>query len=123
MSRGDSAISRQEPEQRLKADTNKSSAGQTMKRLFRDAIKAIARRDPEQQPKRRRRRGGEDTSRAFTMAKKILRPVFRYPAAQKALAFLADTLDWLHLWQHDADSNLTEEIHHHPEQNHLFPHL
>jgi hypothetical protein len=81
--------------------------------LFRAAVKAIAARDPDAPQPRRSRRSGE-TGKAFTMAARtVMHRAVRLPpqAYAAATAFLADTLDWLGLWQHDpaAAGELTDD--------------
>jgi len=75
-----------------------------IRRLFRAAVKAVTRRAEEPAPEPRRRRSGE-TGKAFaSAAKSALRRAVRIPANACATAavYLADTLDWLNLWQDNA---------------------
>ena len=75
-----------------------------IKAVFRQAIKAITRRQADEPKPSRRRRGESD--RALRMAAKAtFRRVPSLPqqAFVGATVFLADTLDWLNLW-HDADA-------------------
>jgi hypothetical protein len=94
---------------------------ETLKRQFREMVKAITDTHPAPHPIQRRRRR-EDTGRAFRMtARKIVRRAARIPAAATAaVAYLWDTLDWLNPWHHDASS--TDELGD-DCQNHLSLHL
>jgi hypothetical protein len=83
--------------------------------LFRSAVKAITRRiDDETEPQPRRKSG--ETEKAFGMAARAaLRRAARIPADvyMAATAYLADTLDWLRLWDDNAANaeELDNEIH------------
>jgi hypothetical protein len=95
-----------------------------LRQLFRAAVKAVTRRAEEPAPEPRRRRGGE-TGKAFAIvAKSVLRRVVRLPsnAYATATAYLADTLDWLNLWQDNAanDHWLDEDFS--AKQDRNFPH-
>jgi hypothetical protein len=98
---------------------------ETLKRQFRELMKAITNKPPAPQPVQRRRRT-EDTGTAFRMAaRKMMRRAARIPAAAySATVYLWGTLDWLNPWQHDASSTseLDEDCQH-GEQNHLSLHL
>ena len=82
--------------------------------MFRAAVKAITRREEDESPPPRRRSG--ETDKAFIMAARAtLRRAVAIPidAYAAATAFLADTLDWLNLWQDNAANTgeLDNEIH------------
>jgi hypothetical protein len=93
--------------------------------VFRAAVKAITRRDEDESPRPRRRSG--ETDKAFIMAARatfrraVAIPIEAYAAAT---AFLADTLDWLNLWQDNAESadQLDNETNN-PDTNHTSLHL
>jgi hypothetical protein len=73
--------------------------GENLKRLFRNAVKALTRREPTPMPKSKRRRSGE-TDKAFRMVVKeitLRRAVSRL--AERARHFVWETLHWLHLWE------------------------
>lgn len=97
----------------------------TITRLFRDLAKALTPKAPAPEPEpRARRKGDEDTGRAFRMtARQIMRRAARIPAEAyaKATAYLADTLDWLNQWHHTAD-DFTEDVQPAPT-DYLYPHL
>jgi hypothetical protein len=86
----------------------KAGIGGAIRRLFRQAVKAVTGRKADApRPKKAGRRGtGEDgAGRLFyRVAQRLTRSRVRpaYPAAS-ALLWLADTLDWLDLW-HPAGS-------------------
>ena len=69
------------------------------------------------QPRRRRREGRGDGFRAAARA--VLRRAIDLPAIDAAVVFLADTLDWLNLWHHDAGA--LDETEPDAAPNHLFP--
>ena len=75
----------------------KAGIGGALRRLFRQAAKTFAGRADAPAPKKSSRRRGDDTARRFSKAAGRLTR-FRLPAAA-ALPWLADTLDWLNLWQ------------------------
>ncbi len=88
--------------------------------MFRDAVKALTRRDDDEPPPPRRRSG--ETDKAFGMAARAaLRRAVRLPAEAyaEATAYLSDTLAWLNLWQDnagpgdelDSDLNITDTNH------------
>jgi hypothetical protein len=80
--------------------------GAAIRRLFRQAVKALTDRDPVPAPKKSgRRRSGDDTGRRFTMvAARLTRMCVRpASAAATALLWLSDTLDWLDLWHPGGD--------------------
>jgi hypothetical protein len=71
--------------------------------LFRDAVKAVTRRDDEEPKPQARRRSGE-TEKGFSLA---ARRILRRAAAGSYVAastWLADTLDWLRLWDDNAEA-------------------
>lgn len=88
--------------------------------IFRKVAGELARRANSVQPAPRRRRR-EDTGRAFTAAKKIVRRAVALPAVYAAAAYLSDTLDWLNLWQ-DNDTGPDEGFEA-SAANHLSPRL
>jgi hypothetical protein len=76
---------------------------------------------PATAPKKSSRRGGGDRRRQFRRsAKSVVRGYSAYTDAQ---LWLADTLDWLRLWHHDAA--ITDELTGEPAgpNNHLSPRL
>lgn len=97
---------------------------ETLKRQFREMVKAITRKPPAPEPTQPRRRT-EDTGRsAFRMAaRKIVRRAARLPpeAYAVATAYLSNTLDWLNEWHHH-DSDVHEDFQPAPS-DHLYPHL
>jgi len=98
---------------------------ETLKRQFREMVKAMTDRPPAPEPTQPRCRRTEDTGRAAfrTAAGKIVRRAVRLPAAAQAAAtYLRDTLDWLNLWHDDpASSNELAEDYEQSAQ-HLYPH-
>jgi hypothetical protein len=99
---------------------------ETLKRQFRAAVNAITHESPAPQLVQRRR-GSEDTGRAFRMAaRKAMRRAARLPAEAyaSATAYLSDTLDWLNPWNNDAasGSELAEDYDQQPPAQHLYPH-
>jgi hypothetical protein len=74
-----------------------------LKSLFRAVAKAVAERiDGAPRPtKARRRKSGEDTRELFPRARHMATARAKPIAA--ATAYLAQTLDWLQLWEHNAD--------------------
>jgi hypothetical protein len=78
-----------------------------LKAAFRQVVKAITRREEhEPKPQTRRRRGESDRALRMT-ARATLRRAPRLPPQAYAAAsmYLADTLDWLNLWQEGDDSD------------------
>jgi hypothetical protein len=72
--------------------------------LFRAAVKAVTRSDDDEPPPPRRRRG--ETDKGFVLASRAaLRRTVSMPceAYAAATAYLADTIDWLNLWQDNAE--------------------
>ena len=96
-----------------------------IRQLFRAVKNALTPKPPAPEPEpRARRKGDEDTGRAFRMtARQIMRRAARIPAEAyaKATAYLADTLDWLNQWHHTAD-DFTEDVQP-AASDHLYPHL
>jgi len=94
----------------------------TLKRQFRELVRAITRKPLAPQPAARRRRA-EDTGKAFRMAaRKIICRAVCLPAEAYAVAtaYISDTLDWFNPWQHqdrEAEENCT------PPSSDLYPHL
>ena len=95
---------------------------ETLKREFRELMKALTCKPPDPAPARRRKT--EDTGRAFAAAaRNIMRRAVRLPAAAYAAAvFLSDTLDWLNPWHHETATELDENFQH-TAPPHLYPHL
>jgi hypothetical protein len=92
-----------------------------LKRQFRALVKALTRRQPSLQTKKRRR--GETVSSFHLAARNILRPFSRVHLISHATSFLQDTLAWFHLW--DCTKSADEcEAFEQPggrEENYLFP--
>ena len=111
----------------------------TIKGLFRDAVKAITRRDEEEMPEPRRRRSGETAGEFRRLARNIARRFdlsreFRQRAAitsrylpmpaevyAAATAYLS-TFDMLNHWNNDTDSGSDFGDGFDADQNHLSPH-
>jgi hypothetical protein len=96
---------------RAVGDTARGTKNQTIagaiKGWFREAVKAVTGRDEDEPQPVSRRRSGE-TDRGFAMAAKAaLRRAVRVPADAYAAvtAYLSDTLDWLNLWESNAESS------------------
>jgi hypothetical protein len=94
-----------------------------LKRQFRAVVQAIVKRAPSPDSHARRRRRSETVGSFRSAARSILRPIIRLPGVSQTIAFLNDTLPWLHLWEWNevAGQDLREE----PggrEGNHLSPH-
>ena len=90
-----------------------------LRQLFRQAVKALTQTAPV--PKKTRRRSGGEASCQFTKASNRLTR-FRVRTFA-AIPWLADTLDWLGLWEPTADADageLTEDSAAH-RPNHLLP--
>jgi hypothetical protein len=98
----------------------KAGVGGALRRLFRQAAKTVAGRDPAPAPKKSGRRRGDDTGQRFTRAANRLTRV-RAPAVA-ALPWLADTLDWLNLW-HPGGPEFTDDLSQGGPNNHLSPRL
>jgi hypothetical protein len=102
----------------------KPGLGAALKKLFRQVVKVVTGRDADAPaPKKAsRRRSGEDGARLFKKAatrvtRQALRSVVR---AFGAPPWLADTLDWLDLWQQNEPAvDPPQEAPH----NHLSPEL
>ena len=112
-------------------------------RAFRDAIRAITLPIEHEQPEARGRRGGETAGGFRRLARKLARRFdpsrsFRQGAAwiahrqhrtiklpaeayAGARAYLADTLDWFNLWQHDQVGGGESTSHFDTNSDHLFP--
>ena len=96
---------------------------ETLKRQFRQVMKAISEPPAAPQPVKKKRRR-EDTGKAFRLtARKVMRRTARLPAEAyvAATGYLSDTLDWLNQWHHH-DSGKDEDFHAH-QGDHLYPHL
>jgi hypothetical protein len=89
--------------------------------LFRQAGKALAARDLAPAPKKSGRRSGDDRRQFRRVARKIL--TSRVAAYVGARLWLADTLDWLDLWQPTIGTGdeLTDDLA--ESNNHLSPRL
>lgn len=120
MSRGDGEIPRLEPGCAAK----KASFTAMLQGQFQKLAQVLMSRPaPTLRPAQRRRRSGDTTRAAFTMvAARIVRPPARIPAAayRGAVAYLADTIDWLNLW-HEGEE-FTEDAEPSPAP-YLYPHL
>jgi hypothetical protein len=111
--------------------------------LFKDAVKAVTRRDEDEPPPQTRRRSGE-TDKGFVAAcRTMLRRAAKTGAAargrfatlQPAKAepeaasnaytgtglYLADTLDWLSLWQDNANNEQGLDDNFSAQQDHYLP--
>ena len=114
------------PAQPERQSESRPIPGGAIKRVFREAVKAVTRRAENALPEPCRRRSGE-TGRAFGMAKAIMRRAVRIPSEAYATvtASLMDTLDWLNHW-HSHDDAIGMD---HQDDNsysysgQLFPHL
>ena len=95
--------------------------GGAIKRLFCGTARALTQRDPVPAPKKARRRRGE-TGQFRAAANRITSWRAWLPAATGALAYLADTLDWLQLW-HPTIVDEDQDNQADSSPNHLFPHL
>lgn len=95
------------------------SSAATIRHLFRQTLKALT--SPETaMPKKSRRRSGDDTTRRFIRtANRVTRLRTR---AVTAFPWLADTLDWLNLWQ-PGSTELPDDLSQAPPNNHLSPRL
>ena len=118
-----------EPERNPKAATPaRSFLPGAVRKLFREARKALTGKAPAPAPRGRRRRGTEESGRTFKKAARaIMRRLPRLPAqAYAATAYLRDTLDWLNSWHEEPASEASEEIsgpgHSQPGHSHLAPH-
>jgi hypothetical protein len=100
----------------------KAGISGALKRLFRQAIKAVTGRETDAPaPKKSgRRRSGEDTRRRFTKATVRLTRWRPIQTVAPALIWLTDTLDWLDLWQHNEPMDEAPQETH---NNHLSPRL
>lgn len=95
----------------------------TLKKQFRAVVRALVKRSPSPQSQARRRRRGDTVGGFRSAARSLLRPIIRLPGVSQTIAFLNDTLPWLHLWEWNetAQDDFTEG----PggrEGNHLSPH-
>lgn len=120
-SRGDSAIPRQEPP---RAPEPKAGLAQNLRRLFRNAVKALTHREPAPSPKSKRKKRGE-TDKAFHMtAPEITARGAVSWLAERAKHFVWDTLHWLHLWEWNRAEEC-DDVHH--DRSHVnsdfSPHL
>ena len=91
-----------------------------LRTAWRSVARALTRPEPAAlQPEKRRRR--EDTGRHFA---RVAKRLTRWRAFAPPLLWLADTLDWLNLWQPAADTG--DEVtadHFDGPNNHLSPRL
>ena len=71
-------------------------------------------------PKTRRRKSGDDTRELFPRARHLAR---RTTPRAAATAYLAETLDWLHLWDNNADIGSHAASSYNAEQSHSRPQL
>jgi len=101
----------------------RSAFTETLKRQFRETVKAITRKAPAPEPKPSRRKRTDETRGGFKMAARITRRAARLPpqAYAVATAYLSHTLDWLNQWHHH-DSDVHEDFQPAPS-DYLYPHL
>ena len=99
----------------------KAGISAVIRRLFRQAVKVLTgREDDTPMPKKSGRRSGDDTARRFVRtAHRLTRLPVR---GVRALPWLADTLDWLNLWQ-PGRTDLTDDLSQELPNNHLSPRL
>jgi hypothetical protein len=99
----------------------KAGIGGALKRLFRQAVKAVTGReiDAPAPKKSGRRRAGDDTARRFSKTAARLTRLRLRPAAS-SLLWLTDTLDWLELWH---NNELADDPPQEAPNNHLSPRL
>jgi hypothetical protein len=90
-----------------------------MRQLFRQAVKALATRLIPAPKKSARRRSDERGRQFRRLAKRIVQ---RYATHSDVRSWLADTLDWLELWQPSASDDLSGDAESAPN-NHLSPRL
>jgi hypothetical protein len=88
------------------------------------ALTPRAPKDDEPEPPRKKEKGDSEKGRAgfVKAARKIMRRVRQRQAQARAAAFLADTLDWLNLWQDNSATPHGGDFHAAPP-NHLSPRL
>jgi len=98
----------------------KAGFGGAVRRLFRQAVKALTRREPVPAPKKSTRRGG-DTGRDFIRAAGRITRRRTRQAGATAMLWLSDTLDWLDLWHPTAGSSEPNDDHPASRPNHLSP--
>jgi hypothetical protein len=103
----------------------KAGFGGAIRRLFRQAVKALTQRDPAPTPAKKsgRRRNGETRGPHFRRAANRLTRMRTRPAFAPAMLWLAETLDWLDLWHPGAGDELTGERDADRPNNHLSPRL
>jgi hypothetical protein len=89
--------------------------------LFRAAVRAVTQRAEDgPKPEARRRRG--ETGKGFGLAARaIMRRIAVMPAGAGAPAWLSDTLDWLNLWQENADNHYALDDDIGAKQDQYFP--
>jgi hypothetical protein len=100
-----------------------SGFADALKKQFRAVVRALVKRSPSPQSQARRRRRGETVGGFRSAARSLLRPIFRLPGLSQTIAFLNDTLPWLHLWEwNEAVEQDFTEVPGGREGNHLSPH-
>ena len=99
----------------------KAGGSGAIRRLFRQAVKVLIGRETDApMPKRSGRRSGDETTRRFVRTANRLTRL--RACAVAALPWLADTLDWLTLWQ-PGGTELTDDLSQTAPNNHLSPRL
>jgi relaxase-like protein len=81
-----------------------------LKKQFRAVVQALVKRTPSPRTQARRRRG-ETVGGFRSAARSLLRPIIRLPGVSQTIAFLHDTIPWLHLWDWNetAEHDITAE--------------
>jgi hypothetical protein len=92
----------------------------TLRRLFRQAVKALTGREAEAPKPKKSGRRRDDTGRQFISTANRLTHLRVRAAA--ALPWLADTLDWLNLWQ-PGGTELIDDLSQSAANNYLSPRL
>ena len=107
------------PTARRAAKARPDGIARRLSEAWKSAAAALTRRAPRLSQPRRRRREGQGEG-FLAAARAVLRRALDLPAIDAAAMFLAETLDWLNLWNPDAaelDGDQPD-----PVPNHLFPH-
>lgn len=93
---------------------------------FRAAMKALTKPEDSPKPRSKRRRSGEGVQGFSAAANNLLgRAVIPEPVA-RAILYLADTLDWLNMWdgnEHDDLSSTSQDHTQSHEQENISYHL
>jgi hypothetical protein len=96
----------------------KTGSGGAIRQLFRQAVKVLTGRDDDApKPKKSSRRKGDDSARRFTKTANCLTRLRE--RSFTALPWLADTLDWLNLWQPGPVDGCAADFSHNPPSNDL----